>query len=147
MSEWEDLLLDIKPIKQKDFIAKPLKPIIIKSQEDEYVTMPSQASNGLDANTDKKFRKEQFRVEGTLDLHGYTYDTAFLAVTKFVKNAYHNQKRCIIIITGKGECLRDALPQWLQNSDLKNIILSQTTPSAKLGGSGAIMLLLKRNKK
>ena len=73
--------------------------------------------------------------------------------------AYNCGKRCIIIITGKGLTVREnddiftskgilkrQVPQWLNMPQLRAMILTYKNPSEKQGGSGALYILLKRNK-
>lgn len=116
--------------------------------------------DNLDANTARKFKRGEFRIEAELDLHGYTENQAFEAVCDFVKKAYLQQKRCISIITGKGlhkndeddvfasrGVLKDRVPQWLNLPDIRPLILSVFHPEHIKGGSGAIHILLRRHRK
>lgn len=118
------------------------------------------STDNIDANTAKKFKRGEFRIEAELDLHGYTENQAFDAVCDFVKTAYLQQKRCISIITGKGlhkndeddifasrGVLKDRVPQWLNLPDIRPLILSVFHPEHIKGGSGAIHILLRRHRK
>ncbi len=117
-------------------------------------------TDNVDANTAKKFKRGDFRIEAELDLHGYTENQAFDAVCEFIKKAYLQQKRCIAIITGKGlhkndeedifasrGVLKDRVPQWLNLPDIRPLILSVFHPEHIKGGSGAIHILLRRHRK
>ncbi len=143
MKEWLELIKGIKPIKEKHFVEKPAKKIKISPKEVDYSSFYSPA-NGVDGSTQKKFSKEKFDIQASLDLHGYTHDTAFDAVISFIKKSHAAHKRCVVIITGKGDVLRGALPKWLENPEVKNLILQTRQPSNSLGGSGALMILLRR---
>ena len=114
---------------------------------------------GIDNSTLTKFKREEFRVEAVLDLHGMTENKAFDAVENFVAKCYNRGLRCIIIVTGKGlkhnededifaerGILRKSVPQWLNLPHLRAAILIYKHPSAKLGGEGALYILLRRNK-
>lgn len=116
-------------------------------------------AGGIDASTMRKFKKEEFKVEAVLDLHGLTEDEAFAKVENFIPQCYNQGKRCIIIITGKGltahpdddiftpkGILRRQVPQWLNTPSLRAMILIFKHPAEKLGGNGALYILLKRNK-
>lgn len=164
---WEEFTQSIKPIK-KDNIVSYKKPIEIKINEDnQYVRLDTKnnldnlsigSTDNIDRSTAKKFTSNKFKVEATLDLHGYTEDKAYNSVTCFIKDSYISGKRCVIIVTGKGYkqetddiysskgILREKVPQWLNNSDLRPFILSITHPDEKLGGRGALYILLKRKK-
>ena len=93
-------------------------------------------------------------------MHGKTEDTAFELVDEFIPKCYNQGKRCIVIITGKGlnvhknediftnkGILRKSVPQWLNTLRLRSMILVYKHPSERLGGSGALYILLRRNKK
>ena len=99
------------------------------------------------------------KIEAELDLHGYTEDKAYDAVFKFIQKSYQHGKRCIIIITGKGyhahsddsifsnrAILKNAVPNWLNSDSLKPFILTFTHPKPNLGGTGALYILLRKNK-
>ena len=108
----------------------------------------------MDGHLAKRFKKEEFKVEATLDLHGLTEKVAFDTVCDFIKSAYHQKKRCILIITGKGlkkedlfsahGVLRKAVPGWLSNSEISPLILAYKNPSEALGGCGALYILLRK---
>ena len=115
---------------------------------------------GIDKNTLRKFKREEFAVEAVLDLHGKTENAAFAAVDDFVPRCYAQGKRCIVIITGKGlnvendegifatkGVLKKMVPQWLNLPRLRAMILIYKHPSARLGGDGALYILLRRRKK
>lgn len=114
---------------------------------------------GIDKATLKKFKKEEFKIEARLDLHGLTEEEAFIKVDNFIPECYNQNKRCVIIITGKGLTVREdddiftpkgilkrQVPQWLNMPRIRAMILIYKNPSEKLGGSGALYILLKRNK-
>lgn len=116
-------------------------------------------SGGIDKATLRKFKREEFNIEAKLDLHGLTEDKAFTEVNNFVTQCYNKGKRCIIIITGKGLTVREdddiftpkgilkkQVPQWLNMPQIRAMILTYKNPSEKLGGSGALYILLRRNK-
>ena len=117
-------------------------------------------SGGIDKNTLRKFKREEFAIEATLDLHGKTEAVAFAAVDDFVARSYTAGKRCIVIITGKclnvhtddydvlasRGVLKKLVPEWLNLPHLKAMILSYKHPSARLGGSGALYILLRRQR-
>ena len=107
----------------------------------------------------RKFKREEFRVEAVLDLHGLTEDEAFAKVDSFIPQSYALGRRCVMIITGKGirvhpnddiftskGVLRKQVPQWLNMARLRAMILIYKHASEKMGGEGALYILLRRNK-
>lgn len=111
----------------------------------------------MDGSLAKRFKREEFRVEASLDLHGVTEKDAYDDVIGFIKKAYQSSKRCVLIITGKGwdnkpfsgkGVLRKAVPEWLSKSEIAPLILAFKNPSEQMGGNGALYILLrKKNKK
>lgn len=116
----------------------------------------------VDKRTAEKLRKGKFAIEGRLDLHGYTQDEAQRAIEDFVLRAYQSQKRCVLIITGKGNgkkqnedtdwtvpapgVLRRRLPDWL-NGPVTSLYVLQFVPAQpKDGGDGAFYVYLRRNR-
>lgn len=112
----------------------------------------------IDRNTMRRFKRGEFPVEAVLDLHGYTEQQAFDAVHKFISSAYLSSKRCVIIVTGKGlnhqdedifaakGVLKQRVPQWLDSDDLRQMILTYIHPTERLGGTGALLILLRRKR-
>lgn len=160
-SAWLELVKDIKKIPSRGHAESKPNPVKINVKQGitSFDVERMTESNGLDANTEKRFRKGEFRIEGTLDLHGMTEDKAFDAVNGFIRRAYDRGMRCVLIITGKGlhqgddedifsrrAVLKNKVPEWLEMDGLKPLILSKLHPEAKLGGTGALMILLRRQR-
>lgn len=139
--------------KPKAAPAKKMKPIV---ERRDVVHVPRQAPlalgrlDALDGNNADRFRKGEYPIDATLDLHGMTYNKAHGALLKFMERQYTRQSRCLLIITGKGKdgegILKQSLPGWLAASELRPMILAITPAKAKHGGSGAYYVLLKRKR-
>lgn len=113
----------------------------------------SPATAGIDANTEKRFRAGKMPIDARLDLHGMTKDAAHRATASLVTRAYHTEKRCLLIITGKGGSyaqdrgiLRRALPLWLDAPELRPMILTLAPAKPEHGGDGAVYVLLRRKR-
>ena len=100
----------------------------------------------IDGRTAQKIRKNEIKIEARLDLHGMTEAEAFEAVPAFIKKSYAKKLRCILIITGKGQILQPQVPKWLRLPTVKPLILSVTNPEPRLGGTGALYILLRRQR-
>tara|TARA_Y200000002_G_scaffold372813_1_gene371083 strand:- start:177 stop:749 length:573 start_codon:yes stop_codon:yes gene_type:complete len=120
----------------------------------------SKLSISLDKKVFIKLKNGKLKPERTLDLHGYSYQKAFTEVIAFIKLAYRDKKRLILIITGKGSnlsesenyflenhrgVLRKAFPNWLENKGLRPLILNVTSAHYTHGGDGAYYVYLKKN--
>lgn len=104
----------------------------------------------IDRNTAERFRKGNYPIDATLDLHGMTAQKAQAALVRFIGAHYTRQSRCLLVITGKGTkgegVLKKALPGWLAHEDMAPMILAFDAAKAKHGGSGAFYVLLRRNR-
>ena len=100
----------------------------------------------------KKLKKGAFAIEGRLDLHGFKEDQAWQGLNDFLNETYQQNKRCVLIVHGKGKGYGDCgnmgiikanICQWLQNSPY---VLAYHTAQGKHGGSGAVYVLMRKNK-
>lgn len=166
---WLDIVKDVKSNKPINTIIEKKSPKIEINTHRQFAVIQEFSNyskylddvkpEGIDKSTLKKFKREDFKIEATLDLHGLKEDEAFVKVDNFIPQCYNQGKRCVVIITGKGQTIREnddiftpkgilkrQVPQWLNMSRLRAMILIFKHPSEKLGGSGALYILLKRNK-
>ncbi len=113
----------------------------------------------IDKKLHIKLKNGRLKPERILDLHGYSYEKAFSQVVDFIKLAYRDEKRLVLVITGKGNksvdiesyflesrrgILRHAVPTWLENKSLNKYILNITSAHFTHGGSGAYYVYLKK---
>ena len=109
-------------------------------------------SPGVDRRTAERFRRGQLAVEAQLDLHGLTQEKAHRALASFVQEAHASGLRTVLVITGKGGfgdargVLREAVPRWLNEGDLRPRVLSCAWAQPKHGGTGALYVLLRRQR-
>jgi DNA-nicking Smr family endonuclease len=87
-------------------------------------------------------------ISGRLDLHGLTQDQARAAVLAFIRRAYDDGSRAVLIITGKGAMgdgvLRRCTPEWLADPAIRPLIAGLSTAERHHGGEGALYVALKR---
>ena len=163
-SSWEDAVKGVKKIKTNIYVEEIL-PRDVEIRQDKEVTVgfdllkcgsniEKDDFSHMDGSLAKRFKREAFPVEGILDLHGITEKSAFDRVCDFIKSSYFSSKRCVLIITGKGldenlfpekGVLRKSVPNWLTNSEISSLILAYKNPSERLGGAGALYILLRKN--
>ena len=165
---WHDAVQNVAPMPHTSAIEGKSAPKI-RINEHRYYAVRQEFSTyskaledmefgGIDRMTLRKFKKEEFAVEAVLDLHGLTEDAAFVKVDEFIPRCFAQGKRCVVIVTGKGYhqaeddvfavrgVLRHQVPQWLNLPRLRAMILIFKHPSARLGGVGALYILLKRKR-
>lgn len=106
---------------------------------------------GLDKRSAERMKKGEMEIDGRLDLHGMTQDTAHGALIAFVGRAYDAGRRCLLVITGKGNragtgVLRSNVPRWLNQSPCRERILGFSHARPQHGGEGALYVLIKRRR-
>ena len=118
--------------------------------------LASGAYAGIDRATAERFRKGDYPIDATLDLHGMSREKAHIMLVGFLTRYYENGARCLLVITGKGRknadshtgkgILQELLPRWLAEPGLKSMILALEVARPKHGGAGAYYLLLRRKR-
>lgn len=94
----------------------------------------------------------------TLDLHGFSLNEANTAVHEALEDCFFKGIKALKIITGKGSrsksfndpykskdlsILKNSVPEYIQNSDLKKYVIRITESDPSDGGQGAIYVFLK----
>jgi DNA-nicking Smr family endonuclease len=164
---WAAEIKSIKKLAKTE--EKPSAPLIIGEihQNINYAAVYSGNSlrplnvgdiDNIDKRTAEKFKRGEFKLQSTLDLHGKTEKQAFEEVSNFVRNAYMQKLRYIMIITGKGinkaedlwyekkGILKESVPNWLNGAELRPLILSFCYARPEDGGEGALYVLLRRHR-
>ena len=128
---WRLVMRDAKPLRLKP----PLAP-----------------NASLDRRTDDRLCRGRLSIQARLDLHGMTQAEAHSALDGFVRRSQATGRRAILIITGKGAVsagggvLRRAVPRWLHEPPLRELVLAIREAQPKDGGEGALYVLLRKPK-
>ncbi len=113
---------------------------------------------GVDRRTAARLKRGQLAIEGELDLHGFKQPQARRALDDFIEKAAHDGRRCLLVVTGKGEragveegwrgsgVLREAVPGWLNDPVNRDHVLAFCHAQHRHGGDGALYILLKRKR-
>lgn len=142
----------IKPRKKEP----PLNPIKHEYYLSDYIgetvysnTVLSYSIPSLPTKRLRELKNGLIPWEARLDLHGLKADNARQALCQFVMTQSENNKRCLLIIHGKGghegapPVIKNLVNRWLPQL---NEILAFHSAQAKDGGQGAVYVLLKRNR-
>ena len=109
---------------------------------------PLDRSAGVDRATAERLKRGRYPVEAHLDLHGMTQVEAHRALSGFVGGSRRAGRRCVLVITGHGRMsggvLKQAVPRWLGEPELRPHILAIAPTQPRAGGSGALYVLLRR---
>ena len=93
-------------------------------------------------------------IDAAIDLHGFTQAQAETALKTFLKRAHLDNKRTVLVITGKGQrrkssersfelgapepgILKRSVPNWLD--DMPDIVLSYTPAISNMGAKALFM--------
>jgi len=105
--------------------------------------------SGLSPKMIRQIREGLYPLDSTLDLHGYTVEEARVKLSHALLDAYKKQQRCILAIHGKGRkldgypILKNHIYHWLKQIP---IVLFFCSAHPKDGGTGAVYILLKRER-
>ena len=114
-------------------------------------------------DVNKELKRGKIKIDRRIDLHGYGLVEAYEKFISEVKKNYDKNKRCLLIITGKGahkkvENEQDVSPKlfygkiknsiinWINEDDLKKYILTYQDAGFEHGGDGALFVYLRKKK-
>jgi DNA-nicking Smr family endonuclease len=122
---------------------------------------PNAAAISLDRQTARHLEKGRLELEARLDLHGLRQRDAHAQLRRFLKTAQARGQRHVLVITGKGAVqtesksfyaeeergvLRQAVPRWLAEPDLAELVVSFSSAPRRLGGEGALYVRLRKSR-
>jgi DNA-nicking Smr family endonuclease len=108
----------------------------------------------------RKIRGGRTEIEARVDLHGLRQSEAHAALRAFLFRCQGRGLRFVLVITGKGKpgaahedgyrnpenergVLKRNVPRWLEEPDVRAIVVSYTTAAIQHGGEGAIYVHLR----
>ena len=129
--------------------AGPLRhPLAIFAMEDRKQLKPPPISGLPNRGKERKIRRGQLGITGTLDLHGHTQASAQTALLRFLRQHQATRSTCVLVITGKGKAgegvLRQRFLQWLNRDDVRSLVSSYASAHQKHGGGGAFYVFLRK---
>ena len=103
----------------------------------------------------QRLRRGRTDVERAIDLHGLRQEEAHRRLRAFVHEAQRDGAKLVLVITGKGRgaedqhespygVLRRAVPHWLREPDLRNVVIGFEEATATHGGGGALYVRIRR---
>ena len=154
-----------KPLAKPAHNPKPPKP----PPEPRRVLAPipqGQAMHGVDGSTADRLRRGRIDPDAVLDLHGLTQDRAYASLILFIRRNHEQAHRCVLVITGKGTTksreetspgfampersragvLRSLVPHWLNESDVRAMVVGVQAAHQRHGGTGALYIYLRRKR-
>ncbi len=123
-------------------------------------TKPEPTFTFNDINKDLK--KGRINIDRRIDLHGYTLLEAQEKLRAEIIKTHTNNKRCILVITGKGSYInkdsevekprlfygkiKNSIISWINENELKKYILTYQDAGFEHGGDGAIFIYLRKKR-
>jgi len=118
------------------------------------VAAPGIADQTFDRDVDRALSKGRRAPEAKLDLHGMTLTAAERAVAHFLADSSAQNRRVVLIVTGKGLRLeggrvfggriRAEFLGWLDRTENRARVAGVRPAHPRHGGSGAYYVLLRR---
>jgi DNA-nicking Smr family endonuclease len=110
--------------------------------------------HGINSKTFRRLKAGNLSLQAHLDLHGNNAHQARILLLNFMREQYINNKKCVLIIPGRGRnsplgspVLRNEVQTWLTQEPLKRIVLAFCSAQPRHGGTGALYVLLRNYKK
>lgn len=148
-------------------VSKPFEPLPIRPVDPLAVTQSTKPPPlaDFDRRKARQLAGGQVAIDARLDLHGFRQSEAHAALRGFLFNAYRRGHRWVLIITGKGGrprerdeddysfmpvetgVLKRNVPMWLENPELRAIVVSHRPAAIKHGGEGALYIHLRNPEK
>lgn len=98
----------------------------------------------------KRLHNGQFSIQGHIDLHGLTVESARKAFENFLKESVATGKRMVLIIHGRGlssptkPILKSNVIKWLTTGIWRKWVMAFTSARLCDGGAGATYVLLRK---
>lgn len=111
------------------------------------------AIHTMDKRTAQRLKRGALSVDGHLDLHGHTREAAHRALRRFLQHHTAMGSNTVMVVTGKGlrggpesGVLKREVPRWLNQPDLRPLVVAATPARPRDGGEGALYIKLKRQR-
>lgn len=176
---WQQVAKTTRPLKKPaDVVPQPLAPlpkvyrpegagqaVYAKAEAKQKAPLPVHGKHGakpppqMDKRLKQRFERGELPIEARLDLHGLTLANAERAMSRLIRDSIAQQKRCLLVITGKGLArsddtgayygrgvLRSWLPEYLRRGPWREQILGVAPARQEMGGAGAFYVLLRRQR-
>jgi len=175
---WQQVTASARPLK-KNVVPEPLAPLpklfrpegpgnaaVAKAEARQKTPLPhgrhgDKPAPQMDKRLKQRFQRGELPIEARIDLHGLTLANAERALSRLIRDCIAQQKRCLLVITGKGSVrseaeietmqkgrgvLRAWLPDYLKRGPWRDEVLGVTPARPEMGGSGAFYVLLRRQR-
>jgi DNA-nicking Smr family endonuclease len=124
--------------------------------------LPPPPRSDLDRRHTRRIASGKVDIDARIDLHGLRQSDAHMRLRAFLLDAHARGLKTVLVITGKGGeaqkgdympdvfgqprrgVLRRNVPAWLDEPDLRSVVVGYTTAGVRHGGEGALYVQLRR---
>lgn len=154
---WETVIRKIKPLhgarKVAAITSTPtparktavIRPVAIPSVKP--VASPTPALAPLGRKEKQRVARGRAAIDARLDLHGHTQAQAHGELLRFLRRAGADEKRLVLVITGKSGVLRREVPRWLALAEFREMVIAVEPAAIRHGGEGALYVRVRRERR
>jgi DNA-nicking Smr family endonuclease len=115
---------------------------------------PTTLGDSLDGGWERRLRSGAVEPDRTLDLHGMTMDSAWIAIDRLLERSWRSGERLVLLVTGRERPdaerggrgrIRAAVRDWLAASRHAPHIAAVRTAHRRHGGGGSLYIILRRH--
>jgi DNA-nicking Smr family endonuclease len=124
---------------------------------------PPPPRTDLDRRQTRRIASGRLEIDARIDLHGMRQSDAHMRLRGFLLDAHARGLKTVLVITGKGGeaqkgdymadafgqprrgVLRRNVPAWLDEPELRAVVIGYTTAGVRHGGEGALYVQLRRS--
>jgi DNA-nicking Smr family endonuclease len=147
---FRDVLKDAKPLRRAKaeaaVILRKAKPVVKPAPLPKPPRRENESVSAIGGHVEARLRRGRAEPGATLDLHGLREAEAHRALERFLTRAHGEDKRLVLVITGKGGVLQKNLPRWLAENVFRKLVVGISQAHIRHGGAGAFYVALRRQK-
>lgn len=154
---WRRVAASVKPrraLPAEPADSEPSAPVARRTTKPPPVAPPTPRRKTAPAPQDrageKRVRRGQLEIGGSLDLHGHTQDSGRAALGRFLRAAQARGASTVVVITGVGRggegVLKRRFPEWLAEAELRPLVSGFAQAHRAHGGAGAFYVFIKRRR-
>jgi DNA-nicking Smr family endonuclease len=149
---WRETMRGVKPLRDTPAeMGKPPRRKVAVPRNAVPETSPPvknepKAIAPLDRRSAQRLKRGTAAIEARLDLHGMTQSEAHAALSRFLARAQAQERRLVLVITGKSGVLHGAVPRWLHEEPCRGHVLAVSRAHVPHGGEGALYVKLRRKR-
>ncbi len=148
---FREVLKDAKPLRRVKTAAPvtsyKAKPMVKSAALPKPPRRENESVPVIGGHVEARLRRGRAEPAATLDLHGLRETEACRALERFLDRAQGQDKRLVLVITGKGGVLQKNLPRWLAENAFRKIVVGISQAHIRHGGAGAFYVALRREKR